>query len=124
DEAVKNYKIYLEKYSDQISLEQYWIDNGEKIKFIRKIPDGKGKNGGVQYWIPPSSTSLRTSDWTDMEVSEIQKEFDLPFENPKSKKFMKTIVDTMDDKNFLVLDFFAGSATTAHAVLDLNKEDG
>lgn len=29
-----------------------------------------------------------------------------------------------EDKNAIVLDFFAGSGTTAHAVLDLNKEDG
>jgi adenine-specific DNA-methyltransferase len=29
-----------------------------------------------------------------------------------------------NDKNAIVLDFFAGSGTTAHAVLELNKEDG
>jgi adenine-specific DNA-methyltransferase len=33
-------------------------------------------------------------------------------------------MSTTIDKDALILDFFAGSATTAHAVLDLNKEDG
>ena len=29
-----------------------------------------------------------------------------------------------NDKNAIILDFFAGSGTTAHAVLELNKQDG
>ncbi|KLO24963.1 site-specific DNA-methyltransferase [Marinitoga sp. 1155] len=46
------------------------------------------------------------------------------FENPKNtailKKYIKSIVSTND----LILDFFSGSATTAHAVMELNAEDG
>ncbi len=41
------------------------------------------KNGGVQYYVAPSNTSLRSSNWIDIEVSQISKEFNLPFENPK-----------------------------------------
>jgi adenine-specific DNA-methyltransferase len=46
------------------------------------------------------------------------------FQNPKPSKLIRQIVDLVADKDSLVLDSFAGSGTTAHAVLDLNKEDG
>lgn len=123
DEAVRNYEKFLQVFSNNMSLEDYWINTGKNLKFIRRIEKGFGKNGGVQYWIPPSSTSLRTSNWTDIEVSQIHKEFDLPFENPKSTKLINTIIDTIDDDNFIVLDFFSGSATTAHSVFNKNMQD-
>ena len=46
------------------------------------------------------------------------------FSYPKSVKFIKTLLKTINDKNAVVLDFFPGSATTAHAVMQLNAEDG
>ena len=45
-------------------------------------------------------------------------------EFPKSTFLINKIVAVGMAKNGLVLDFFAGSGTTAHAVLDLNKQDG
>ncbi len=48
----------------------------------------------------------------------------LVFENPKPVEMMKQMIETSCDSDSLILDFFAGSATTAHAVMDLNKEDG
>ena len=124
EEAIKNYDEYLAKHSEKISLEDYWRSKGSNMKFIRRIPDGQGKNGGVQYWIGPSETYMRTSNWTDIEVSQIRKDFDLPFENPKNVDLIKTIAQLCQDADFTILDFFAGSATTAHAVMQLNAEDG
>jgi len=46
------------------------------------------------------------------------------FENPKPSKMVKLIVDVVANKDSIILDSFSGSGTTAHAVLDLNKEDG
>ncbi len=46
------------------------------------------------------------------------------FENPKPLQLIKFILDHSSKKESLVLDFMAGSGTTGHAVLDLNKEDG
>ena len=48
------------------------------------------------------------------------------FYAPKPMEYIKQIVklSTVDDPSAIVLDFHAGSGTTAHAVLDLNKEDG
>ena len=125
DVAVNNYKKYEKEFSSKMSLEEYYTKTGIK-DFIRRIPNGTGKNGGVQHWIAPSDTMLRTSNWTDLEVSQIGKEIDLPFDNPKSKQLMMELIRlcSLESKNFIVADLFSGSATTAHAVMQLNAEDG
>ncbi len=46
------------------------------------------------------------------------------FDYPKPLGLIKRILNIATDKNSIILDSFAGSGTTAHAVLDLNKEDG
>lgn len=46
------------------------------------------------------------------------------FDYPKSLYLVLDILKITSSKNSLVLDFFAGSGTTGHAVLELNKEDG
>ncbi|MDL2289131.1 site-specific DNA-methyltransferase, partial [Clostridia bacterium OttesenSCG-928-F22] len=122
-EAVENYRKYENEYADKMSLEEYWQKTGGQLRFVRRIPDGTGKNGGVQYWVGPKDTSLRTSNWTDIEVSQIAKDFDLPFENPKNVDLVKTIISAVPDNDFIVLDFFSGSATTSDAVMRLNAED-
>lgn len=45
------------------------------------------------------------------------------FDNPKHVPDIKTLIQYLTEKDDTVLDFFAGSGTTAHAVLDLNKQD-
>ncbi len=47
----------------------------------------------------------------------------IPFDNPKQLAFLKRIL-SVADKDSLILDFFAGSGTTGHAVMELNAEDG
>lgn len=46
------------------------------------------------------------------------------FETPKSVSFLKYCLEQSTHNNDIVLDFFSGSATTAHAVMQLNAEDG
>ena len=49
----------------------------------------------------------------------------LSFENPKPVKAASYFLQAMArPKNSLILDYFAGSGTTAHAVINLNREDG
>ena len=122
--AVANYRKYQQEYEGKISLEEYAEKTGI-TDFIRRIPNGTGKNGGVQHWVAPSDTMLRTSNWTDIEVSQIGKEIDLPFDNPKNKLLMMELIKLCDCADGdLIIDFFSGSATTAHAVMQLNAEDG
>ena len=46
------------------------------------------------------------------------------FDYPKSVDLLKILIGAVKDKDALILDFFSGSATTAHATMQLNKEDG
>lgn len=46
------------------------------------------------------------------------------FPNPKPVRLIKRIVSLASKPNSIILDFFSGSATTAHAVMLLNAEDG
>jgi len=46
------------------------------------------------------------------------------FDYPKPSSLLKYLVGLCEPKDGLVLDFFAGSGTTGHAVLDLNRQDG
>ena len=45
------------------------------------------------------------------------------FNNPKHLNLMKLIIGAAANSNAIIMDFFAGSGTTGHAVLELNKED-
>lgn len=46
------------------------------------------------------------------------------FDTPKPKELVKSMASIATDKNAIILDFFSGSATTAHAIMQLNAEDG
>ena len=46
------------------------------------------------------------------------------FSNPKPTRLIKHIVNLATNSDSIILDFFSGSATTAHAVMKLNAEDG
>ncbi|MCQ2601966.1 MAG: site-specific DNA-methyltransferase, partial [Treponema sp.] len=66
-------------------------------------------------------------DWGDNQDSEKElKELfsNKVFEYSKPVKLIKNLIKSFYYKSSLILDFFAGSGTTGHAVLDLNKSDG
>jgi adenine-specific DNA-methyltransferase len=46
------------------------------------------------------------------------------FENPKDHEIIAKLIRYCAGKNDIILDFFAGSGTTAHSVIDLNEADG
>jgi adenine-specific DNA-methyltransferase len=59
-------------------------------------------------------------------TNEIKKIFNnqIVFNNPKPVDFIIKLIQTIDHKDLLVLDFFSGSSSTAHAIMQLNAEDG
>lgn len=66
-------------------------------------------------------------DWGDNQDSdkELRNIFgDKVFDYPKPTLLIKNIIKSTNYNNATILDFFAGSGTTAQAVLELNKEDG
>lgn len=63
---------------------------------------------------------------TRQAAAEIKSLFDdiQVFDTPKPKQLVIQMAKLISDKNAIILDFFSGSATTAHAVMQLNAEDG
>ena len=57
-------------------------------------------------------------------MTELKKLFDKPpFDTPKPTGLIKKLQQLVQDKDYIMLDFFSGSATTAHAIMTLNMED-
>lgn len=94
----------------------------------------KGK-GGIRFknHKKENSGKLATNLWPYSEVGhtdEAKKELKAifngiaPIETPKPSRLIERILQIAGDKNLLILDSFAGSGTTAHAVLNMNKADG
>ncbi len=51
------------------------------------------------------------------------KELSIPFSFPKPTKLINRLIELSTNEGDIILDFFAGSGTTAHAVLESNKSD-
>lgn len=124
-EAVNNYKEYQDKFSDEMTLEEYWLKTGSTKKFIRRNSEGKGKNLGVEHWIAPNDKILRNTLWQEIFASKYPNIVDVPFDNPKNVELLKLLISIAvnDKKQGYVLDFFAGSGSTAHAVIEYNIEN-
>lgn len=56
--------------------------------------------------------------------TELLKELSINFDTPKVVEIVKEHIGACCNNNDIILDFFSGSATTAHAVMQLNAEDG
>lgn len=123
DEAVANYIEYEKSYSSRMTLEEYWLATGKSKRFIRRKPGGTGKNLGVEHWVAPADGILRNSNWSDLLVSK-PAGMDIKFDSPKNTDVLKELVKLFGVRGKdIVCDFFSGSATTAHAVMQLNAED-
>lgn len=83
---------------------------------------------GQKDYITNDDVSVPDNFWyydNSVDTRDIKKMFGtLVFENPKPKAMVKNILNLHFSSKDIILDFFAGSGTTAHSVMDLNKEDG
>lgn len=92
------------------------------------------KNGKCEIETIDSTKAFTTLSYIDnkynndnanKELNRIFINGNIIFRNPKPSILIKTLVKMVcDNKNAIILDFFAGSGTTGHAVLDLNADDG
>lgn len=106
-ELVKNDLIYWEKKNDLwIPYEKEYFTNQSKII----------KQRSILYDV------ANTGDGTDC-LTELFGIKDI-FENPKPFEIIIKLLKPITTKNDIILDFFSGSATMAHAVMNLNAEDG
>ena len=123
-------------YYEFLGVEGYWRYSKETMQkrynegLIVRTPNGlqqkyyrfqaeKSRKTVTTWWDEGFLTSSATSELVKLMGAKT-------FDNPKSVNLVlraiKLIVKT--DKNSIILDFFSGSATTAHAVMQLNAEAG
>lgn len=95
----------------------------------------KGGKGGIarKTYLDNVGGKLPTNFWpytetghTDAAKKEILAIFNgrATFDTPKPSRLLEFVLKIASDKDSLILDSFAGSGTTAHAVLNMNKADG
>lgn len=116
-----------------------WLTNEAKmLEWIKEKRVFFGKNGDgapqlkrylneVQQGVVPNTYwSYDEVGHTDSARKELKQIFDdhAPFDNPKPTGLLRKIFQISTDPSDLVVDFFAGSGTTAEAVMRLNAEDG
>ncbi len=92
------------------------------------VPRLKQFRSEIQAGIVPLTiwhhTEVGHNQEAKQELKSIMQGADALFDSPKPSSLVKRMLQIATDKSSLILDSFAGSGTTAHAVLALNKEDG
>ncbi len=102
------------------------LENNTLVKINSKSLVISYKKQNYAKEVPPnfidSSVGVDTTENAGRMLHEIfgEKVFDFP----KTPSLIEYLINFLCDKNSIILDSFAGSGTTAHAVLNLNKEDG
>jgi adenine-specific DNA-methyltransferase len=108
-----------------------WAMNKEKA--LRMLGENRWHFGKDENTIPRPKAYLfekNKSQFTGLQFFDSQKDvkylnkIEIPFGFPKPEEFIKLLISLLPDKDSIILDFFSGSATTAHAVMHLNAEDG
>lgn len=90
------------------------VDDKWSVQFKQREPAGKKPRSIL---MDEGTTSSGSSEILDLFGKDV-------FQNPKPSTLVKFLASIVTAQNDIILDFFAGSGTTAHAVMDLNAEDG
>ncbi|TXK91191.1 site-specific DNA-methyltransferase [Parageobacillus sp. SY1] len=116
------WRVTKERFEELVADNRIWFgEDGNNVPSLKR------------FLSEVKSTITPLTVWTYQEVSHSQdakKELKELFDDqsvmdyPKPVKLMKRILELSTRDHDIVLDFFSGSATTAHAVMQLNAEDG
>jgi adenine-specific DNA-methyltransferase len=133
--TLKKKKDYNEVYPiTKNGKEATWINLPKTFREKNKnnIFIAKKENGKINIYRKYYEQQIFKNVWTDQKY---QSEFhgtnlikkilgDNIFDYPKSLYLVEDILKITSRKKSIILDFFAGSGTTGHAVMKMNKEDG
>lgn len=121
-EKGKHWVYSQENLLQMIANDEIWfgVDGNSfprKKRFLKDVQDGRTPS---TIWLSDEVGHNQTA------TKEIQAIFDNNkyFDYPKPIELLKQIIRIGTSCNDIILDFFSGSATTAHAVMQLNAEDG
>jgi adenine-specific DNA-methyltransferase len=102
-----------------VSNKTLWWGSDGKSKEPKKkrfLADHEGTNTR-SVWLDAGSNDEAGKELKDLLAGDY-------FDNPKPTNLLKKIIGSIATGNDIVFDFFAGSGTTVHAVMELNLEDG
>lgn len=118
------------------------VDTYLKQKHLLIFTEGSSKNPLIDEHGKQSKWNIYPKVYFDEDVDALLKPEDVIYEYPNSQgtkeikslsipfsfskptNLISYLVDLINGDDFLILDFFAGSSSTAHAILKLNAEDG
>jgi len=123
--AIENYNRMVSEIGEnpsQSDIDNWYSIQESEIDLLRLSINGK-----PEHYIAPTNQKYGHNLWTDLQIngtSELERLNLSLFDNPKNVELIKRISKWLTKNNDIVLDFFAGSGTTGHAVVQLNAEDG
>ncbi len=128
-QAKDNWIMLCDEIGSNASQSQIdkWVADKE-LKESRKYDLLRLSNTGKpEHYIRPSEGKLASDFWSDVKPnggSQLKKCMgDKFFDTPKSVDLIERLTTFLCESDDIILDYFAGSATTAHAVMQLNAED-
>jgi adenine-specific DNA-methyltransferase len=98
-----------------------WGANGNGRPRFKRFMDSVGGVVPSTLW---SRDFAGDNQEARKEFRSIFTQFETDFSTPKPSKLIEKIIELSTDEKSIILDSFAGSGTTAHATLNLNKQDG
>ena len=119
----RHWRISEQKFSSALSDGRIvWTNNGKGRPQLKVFYEEKKEFGSIDNsWF--SAERIGTSTNGTKELIKILG--DAVFDTPKPTSLLRKLIALANvGKNDIILDFFSGSATTAHAVMNLNAEDG
>jgi adenine-specific DNA-methyltransferase len=117
------WKYELAEHKRHLAEGRLWWGKEGDAKYPRLKNFLTEMGGGL---VPIDLWSYKDTGTTDEGGLQVKELFGAAvFDNPKPSRLIKRVLGLVPDpgKNDIVLDFFAGSGTTAHAVMELNAED-
>ena len=120
----RHWRFLPEKFSSALADNRIvWTNNGLGRPQLKVFYEEKKEFGSVDNsWFSADRIGTSTNG-----TKELMRLFDgqVFFDTPKPTSLLLKLIDLANTKdNDIILDFFSGSATTAHAVMQLNAEDG
>ena len=109
------------KMEEEIAAGRIWF--GADGKGVPRKKTYLAERAGKTMWTWWPNTEVGHTQEATKEVSAILGKSGI-MDFPKPTRLLKRIVQIATDNDSIVLDFFSGSATTAHAVVQVNAEDG
>ena len=116
-DTLEKSRMQAQKVMDQGKWPYFYFTNGGKGGIRRKTYlDEMGGRLPTNFW------SFEETGHTDEAKKELKVLFDgqIPFDTPKPTRLIDRILDITADDDSIVMDFFSGSATTAHSVIKYN----